>query len=107
MFEDNLYLQGFFIWQLLPNRLGWLPASSGAARTNDVRIYSSWSYFEARSLGRTRLSDCRFESSVTEFAQFRLQTSRPHQVLASCATLVSQGRLRLHALCAVGRICEG
>ena len=21
--EDNLYLQGFFIWQLLPNWLGW------------------------------------------------------------------------------------
>ena len=25
VFEDNLYLQGFFIWQLLPNRLSWLP----------------------------------------------------------------------------------
>lgn len=23
VFEDNLYLQGFFIWQLLPNRLSW------------------------------------------------------------------------------------
>ncbi|CAE7353892.1 Lmf1, partial [Symbiodinium sp. CCMP2456] len=23
VFEDNLYLQGFFIWQLLPNKLSW------------------------------------------------------------------------------------